>query len=351
MFRGINDLEQAPDGRVAYVAPVKAAPGASGGGIAMLMVAGAAVPGSCGTGSLAMCISFGTPVVAAGGTPQYHVAWSPGGKGFAYVKSNDPSPGVVVMANGKAMGPTYTSAHQLRWSPDGSRFFYFASAPSGRFPVIDGEELAAVGDLKEFHFSPDGKRYGFISYGPNGFSVVVDGKPQPAGQGYSPQSFQWSQDGKHFAYGMQSSINTFGLVVDGVAKPALLLGEFFALNPQRQPRITFPPILFSPDGNHIAHVARKNDGTGKVLVFVDAVSYEGPTQSYTFPSWSPDSKHFGTVVTTGQGWTAMVDGKLGPYYEAILQHNVASGRFVDSHTFRFYGIKGGQIYRVTFGLP
>lgn len=350
MFRGINDLDQALDGRVAYVAPIKTAPGASGGGVAVLMAGGVAVPGSCGTGQLPYCLTFNNRVGIAGTTPERRVAWNPDGKGFAYIKSNDPDPGVVVMANGKAVGPTYTSAHQLQWSADGSRFAYLGLAPAGRFPVVDGEELVAVGDLKEFQFSPDGKRYGFVSYGPKGFSVVVDGKEQPVGQGYNPQSFQWSPDGKHFAYGMQSSVNSFGLVVDGVAKPALLLGNFFALNPQRQPQISFPPIFFSPDGNHMAYVGRRSDGTGKAAVFVDGASYEGPTPSYTFPSWSPDSKHFATVTTTGQGWTAMIDGKVGPYYQALLQHNVASCRFVNDRTYRFYGIKGGQIYRVTLEL-
>ena len=81
------------------------------------------------------------------------------------------------------------------------------------------------------------------------------------------------------------------------------------MNPQRQRQITFPPILFSPDG-----------------------------------------KHFATVITTGQGWVAMIDGKVGPSYEALLPSNVASCRFVAGHTFRSYGIKAGQIYRVTLDI-
>ena len=46
----------------------------------------------------------------------------------------------------------------------------------------------------------------------------------------------------------------------------------------------------------------------------------------------------------------MIDGKLGPYYEALLQTNVAACRFVDGHTLRFYAIKAGQIYRVTLDI-
>ena len=46
----------------------------------------------------------------------------------------------------------------------------------------------------------------------------------------------------------------------------------------------------------------------------------------------------------------MIDGKVGPYYQALLPSNVASCRFVNAHAYRFYGIKGGQIYRVTLEL-
>ncbi len=46
----------------------------------------------------------------------------------------------------------------------------------------------------------------------------------------------------------------------------------------------------------------------------------------------------------------MVDGKLSPSWEDILVLSSAACRFVDDHTFRFYGIKAGQIYRVTLDL-
>jgi hypothetical protein len=46
----------------------------------------------------------------------------------------------------------------------------------------------------------------------------------------------------------------------------------------------------------------------------------------------------------------MVDGKLGPLYPDMLRTNIASCRFVNDHTFRFYGVKAGQIYRVTLDI-
>jgi hypothetical protein len=92
------------------------------------------------------------------------------------------------------------------------------------------------------------------------------------------------------------------------------------------------------------------DGTNKGAVYVDDARYEAPIANFTFPSFSPDGKHFATVITTGAGWTVMVDGKLGPLYQDLLKTNIASCRFVNDRTFRFYGIKAGQIYRVTLDI-
>jgi hypothetical protein len=46
----------------------------------------------------------------------------------------------------------------------------------------------------------------------------------------------------------------------------------------------------------------------------------------------------------------LVDGKLGPSYEEILVMSSAACRFVDVRTVRFYGIKAGQVYRITLDL-
>ena len=65
---------------------------------------------------------------------------------------------------------------------------------------------------------------------------------------------------------------------------------------------------------------------------------------------SPNSRHFATAAFAGNGWTMMVDGKLGPSYPDIVVLHSAACRFVDDHTFRFYGIKDGQVYRVTLDV-
>ena len=346
-YYGVSDLEQAPDGRVAYVAATKAGdPTGHGGGAGALFVGGQELPGSCGAGRSPICLSFGNTIRSGQVTPQHHVAWSPDGKRFAYIQSNAPNPGVTVMVNGKPMGLTYQVASELLWSPDGSRLLYVGTSPTGNFLVVDGQELGEYGALTELHFSPDGKRYAFMGYGSKGFTLVLDGKQQPTARDLNKDAMVFSPDSKHFVYGAQSSIANYQPVVDGVAKP-YNLQSFFSRN---NPPLSFPMFSWSPDGNHLAFVGFTLDRIPKGGVVVDGTVYSGPTASFTYPSWSPDSRHFAAVNTTGRGWVVMIDGKLSPLYEDLLSPNVAAARFVDGHTYRFYAIKGGEIYRVRLDL-
>ncbi len=347
-YQGLADLEQAPDGRVAYVVAKTVAPGAAhGGGTGALIVAGKEQVGSCGNGTSPMCLSFGNRR-PDGVTPERRVAWSPDGKGFAYVQSNAPNPGMTVIVNGKPMGPSFGNATELSWSPDGSRFAYLETSPNGFFQVIDGVEIEAANDVPEFQWSPDGKRYAFV--GKQG--VVVDGKEQPKGKGYRRESLRWSPDSKHFVYGSQVTVGDHSPVVDGEVKP-VYLGQFMAAT-QVRPPITFPSFSFSGDGSRLAYVARRYDATGRAntndLVFVDAASYQGGMGSYSFPAFSPDGRHFATLIRTAQGSVVMIDGKVGPPYESMVLDLVSAVRFVGPNRYRFFGIKGGQIYRVTLDI-
>jgi hypothetical protein len=55
------------------------------------------------------------------------------------------------------------------------------------------------------------------------------------------------------------------------------------------------------------------------------------------------------VFTAGQGMVLMIDGKVATTnsYTYLLPLRPTAARFVDNSTFRFYGIKDNQIYRVT----
>jgi Tol biopolymer transport system component len=293
--------------------------------------------------------TFGVTIRNGYPSAQYHVAWSPDGKRFACVQQNTPNPGVTVLVNGKPMGQTYQRANELVWSPDGSRLAYQAGSPTGTFLVLDGQELAGYHWIKEFQWSPDGKRYAFYAANSTGIWMNVDGKEQPKALGFSDGALRFSPVGDHIAYGAQSTVANYQPIVDGVAIPHNL-GNFATKTP---PNTLFLPVFsYSPDGNHLAYVGAKNDGTSKIAVWVDGVAYPGPLQSYFHPAWSPDSKHFAVVTSngSGRGWSIMVDGKLSQGYEDIIELNEASSRFVDAHTFRFYAVKGTDVYRVTLDV-
>jgi hypothetical protein len=341
-YFGVSDLEQATDGRVAYVATTNRGDGDRRGGEAVLIVN--EVIASRATGGAPFALQFANTIRPSVRSPYRRVAWSPDGKGFAIIQPNSPNPGVTVMANGKPSGPTYLVADELRWSPDGSHFAYLGTSPNGTFAVVDGQELP-FSNISEFQFSPDGKRYAFRA-SQGGTSVVVDGKEQSKAIALINGSLRFSSNSKHFAYGAQTSVGNFQAFLDGVAKPTYL-GNFVSQT-LIQPALTFPEVFFSPDGNRIAYAGRKQSATARSAVFVDDVSYEGPGQSFTFPSFSPDSKHF-AVFTAGQGMVLMIDGKVATTnsYTYLLPLRPTAARFVDNSTFRFYGIKDNQIYRVT----
>ena len=178
-----------------------------------------------------------------------------------------------------------------------------------------------------------------------GISMVVDGKPDPKARAFVDGSAAWSPDGKHLAHGAQVGVSVSQPMVDGTVRPHNLQ----QFNTTNNPKILFPVFSWSPDGNHLAYVALTMDQMPKGGVWVDGTLFQGQIALFQFPSWSPNSKHFATVMT-GRGWTAMVDGKLSPSWEEFLALSATACRFVDDHTFRFYGVKAGQVYRVMLDL-
>jgi len=335
-FMQVTDLVLAPDGRVAYMGLLPPKPG-PGEFAPHLIVAGQDLP---------HIMPFGPGRMK--NLPLDNVKFSPDGKRYAYIQQNTPNPGVTVMVNGKPMGPVYTSVADLFWSPDGSRLAYPGTSPSGSFLVIDGQEGESYGTIADFSWSPDGKRYAYRGYRATagGWFLVLDGKEQPKARDFSTPV--WSPDGKHVAYGASGNTGAQP-VVDGAVRPGNL-AVWVVHNPRAVPPLVFPPFSWSPDGNRVAYVSNKSDGTSRAVVYLDATSFEGATPSYSYPSWTADSKRFAVMNYLGTGWSLLVDGKASPRYDAIVENSVAGVRFIDSHTFRFYGVKAGQLYKVTVDL-
>ncbi len=338
----VAEMEQAPDGRVAYQAGTKQGDAQGRGGEEAVFIGNFRV-----SNTLKYNVSFYDKdrIGHRLGSASQRIAWSPDGRRFAYIKRIPPNPGVQVMVNDKPMGLPYLGAEELLWSPDGARLTYQGGSPNGTVAVVDGQEFGAYTWVKEFQWSPDGKRYVFQAAGSGG-GVVMDGEVQPSNRGLVDGSFLFSPDGKHLAYGGRPGVSVYQPMVDGVAKPHNLQ----SFTSRNNPPILFPVFSWSPDGNHLAYVAFTMDPIPKGGIFVDGTLWPGPTAGFQFPSWSPNSKHFATAVWIGRGWTMMVDGKLGPTYEDAVVLSSAACRFIDDKTFRFYGIRAGQIYRVTLDL-
>jgi hypothetical protein len=105
------------------------------------------------------------------------------------------------------------------------------------------------------------------------------------------------------------------------------------------PPISFPPVLFSPDGTRLAY-------THSSAVFVDGQEF-GRAPGFSFRAFSPDSKHFAALGRTSQGSMLFVDGKAGPSYQDVLEANLNAMVWTDARTVRVLAVKGGSVYRVT----
>jgi hypothetical protein len=102
------------------------------------------------------------------------------------------------------------------------------------------------------------------------------------------------------------------------------------------PHIDFPPLIFSGDGTRLAWVWPKPDGVSKDVISIDGQEIMHGYRMYEFPEFSPDSKHFATMIRNANKYALAVDGTIGPGYDEFLEVNPNVARFLDSHTFRLW---------------
>jgi hypothetical protein len=212
--------------------------------------------------------------------------------------------------------------------------------------VLDGQEMPGEGTVKNFVFSQTGGRLAYLAYGPSGFHMVVDGKASPRFQEFVPHSLSFSADGKHSAYAILVNFSQSQIIRDGVATNVPSLVPF---NTRTRSGVDFPPPFFSGDGTRLVWVWPAPAGGGHVIS-IDGQEIMRGLGNYEFPAFSPDSKRFAAMVWNANKYALAVDGKTGPTYDDFLEVNPNVARFLDSHTFRFLGVKNGSVYRVTVDL-
>ncbi|HEY5054561.1 MAG TPA: hypothetical protein VII58_00275, partial [Acidobacteriaceae bacterium] len=285
--------------------------------------------------------------IGRGSDVQPYVLFSPDGKRFAYVKQVPG--GFAVVIDGKA-GRAYDNIGVLQFSPDSQHYLYVGDRKSA-FAVFDGQEMPGedASGVRNIVFSQTGGHYAYLAISAQaGTRMVIDGKASPRFPGLVANSMRFSDDGKHYAYATEANGSSWQIVRDGVATKVTSLISFTTRT--GPPHIDFPPLIFSGDGTRLVWSWPKPDGVSKDVISIDGQEIMHGYSMYEFPEFSPDSRHFATMVRVANQYAVAVDGKIGPGYDDFLETNRNVARFVDAHTFRFLGVKNGSVYRVTVNL-
>jgi hypothetical protein len=263
--------------------------------------------------------------------------FSPDGKHIAFVAQRH-GQWFVVVDGMEGKGYENILDWQIAFSPDSKRFTYNAIRGEKQILIIDGNECAECEKLPEpatidVVFSPDSKRAAWI-IGQNGKqAVVVDGVK---GHEYARVwDVTFSADNRHVAYLVQNAEGGSSLIVDGTAKASGGYIEHFTLSANGS-RFAYrervagknyaivdgariecgdvmdDPILFSPDGRHVAFL--KGGPNGREMIVDDAS--KGPGYNLQF---ALGSKPEVFIRREHQHAQVVFNGKAGKAYDNILE--------------------------------
>jgi len=258
--------------------------------------------------------------------------FSPNGRRLVYLASLKGSPRTrtrrltFLVDDGKKLGQAYDSCSGIVFSPDSQRLAYGARKGSSRFVVCDGKEVfrATYGHAGLQVFSPDSRHLAFYakSIYKGIHSLVCDGQTLPAWEG-TAQGFHgdlpvFSPDSRRLVYAARRKGRWF------LAQAALRDDKWVV--PEKQPKgPTYERIferynspVFSPDGKHLAFIARDR---GKEVMVLDGKTV-GTAGGIHFPQFSPDSGRLAYVAHWGQKQALVCDGKAGPAFEALDHPNL-----------------------------
>ena len=249
--------------------------------------------------------------------------------------------GLTVDTSAAQPGPT------LQFSPDSKRFAFVASNGPSNFVVVDGDESAGYGQIRNFQFSPDGRRYAFEAFAGHGqgWVAVVDGKPGPKLYDLSQGSLTFSQDGSRIAYAGAVSIGDSTAVIDGQEQkiPLSAFQPRVAKNALAWRGITKRHFVFSSDGKRLAYI-NGLAGSGKGVVMLDGQP-QVPGILFTQPTFTPDGTRFAHAVWVDQKWLLAVDGKSAPI-DGDLYEAPGSLAFQDDGSVRLLVVKDDLLHRV-----
>lgn len=238
-------------------------------------------------------------------------------------------------------------------TPDKRHAVYVMTKDGKNLVLFDGQvvgpEFEGIFDRNSFVLSKDGTRMayavgrekkdgGCTTCGPQGkWWAVIDGKPGPEYDKVLGITF--STDGKHVAYGVTDKIERdfWRVVVDGKEIP-----NFFDAISSKSP-------AFTPDGNHVVCVARKDRKAVVIIDGKDEPLYD--RIGHGIPFFSSDGKHMAyTAVNSGEPERVILDGKPGPDFAYIPVLSLLFSP--DGQRFAYGGQEISQKWRVvTDGQP
>ncbi len=209
------------------------------------------------------------------------MTFSPDGKRWAAWCFDAPASWVVV--DGKKQ-QEYARVMDVAFSPDSTRLLYLAESGVKRFVVVDGvEDQGAANILTKPFFARTGNRYAYAvadSGSMDSRRAVIGNERQATGR--MIQNLQLSADGSRHAYYRAIDALASRLVIDGQE-----VGVENAEGSQ---------LHFSPDGRHVAALARPPAGNQGRSLYLDGEyfsSREVPVN--VLMGFTPDSRHVLTV--------------------------------------------------------
>ncbi len=255
----------------------------------------AAIAGRPGTNGLALklLVVDGKEVPASDDVQD--VWFSPDGKRYAAMCQNPINYQSAMIVDGKRHDFTRIDAQPPYWTPDSSKIIYSAGMSQESVLVVNDDVHPYTGGLSGVFMPEQGDRVSWATAdnGRRDYSVVVAEKSVLPKGVYPMSAFVFSPDGSRYGYlvGPVGRGEMTGVVIDGAVQTGLapgLIGRWITggINAVQPPH-----LVFSPDSQHVAFIARAGTKRTNDLYLDDKVVASASRAVY-LPQFTPDGKHF-----------------------------------------------------------
>jgi WD40 repeat protein len=267
-------------------------------------------------------------------------------------------------------GQEEDGAGNLVFSPNGQRHAFVRQVEQG-WCVVENNRPGPIYELignNSIIFSPDSRRIAYAAKSLQGWCIVLDGCQ---GKNYDSVelSLVFSANSQHLACVAERDQSKF-VVIDGVEYPNCYEVAFspdsnrFALFSMSSPKSGQPAILidnveykgpaffltFSPNSKKIAYVSAKSvKGYAQFHIGVNGVLGQ-PFSRVKPPVFSPDSQHIAHLAVRDNKWLVLVDGnEVNVSYDEIFEDSQIV--FDSTSQLHFISQQGDEAKLVKITLP